>query len=136
MNELSPLGGSEREGELARRAKRSRPGAYGACDDEGRGLLDAPIRGDEDIAPYGDRRARCAVGAAPCGRPQSLPPGGEGGPQGRMRGRRAGRLLSTESPVLAARRRRNLPIDKDTQTENVAEQTPIPERKNRKENSA
>ena len=64
MSELSPLGGSEREGELAQRAKRGRPGAYGACDDEGashvaargrtlcaptdsaypvwRGLLDAP----------------------------------------------------------------------------------------------
>ena len=34
MRELSPLGESEREGELARRAKRDRPGAYGACDDE------------------------------------------------------------------------------------------------------
>ena len=42
MRELSPLGESEREGELARRAKRDRPGAYGACDDKGRGILDAP----------------------------------------------------------------------------------------------
>ena len=31
MSELSPPGGSEGEGELPRRGKRSRPGAYGAC---------------------------------------------------------------------------------------------------------
>ena len=35
MSEFSPLrGGNEGEGELLRRSKRSRPGAYGACDDE------------------------------------------------------------------------------------------------------
>ena len=38
MSELSPLGGSEGEGELPRRGKRSRPGAYGAC------LKGAPAR--------------------------------------------------------------------------------------------
>ena len=38
MSEFSPLrGGNEGEGELLRRSKRSRPGAYGACDDEERG---------------------------------------------------------------------------------------------------
>ena len=31
MSELSPPGESEGEGELPRRGKRSRPGAYGAC---------------------------------------------------------------------------------------------------------
>ena len=72
MSELSPLGESEREGELARRAKRDRPGAYGACDDEGRGLLDAPpVRADEDIGPYGWQRTGIFVGAAPCGRPRA-----------------------------------------------------------------
>ena len=35
MSEFSPLrGGNEGEGELLRRSKRSRPGAYGACNDE------------------------------------------------------------------------------------------------------
>ena len=72
MRELSPPGGSEREGELAQRAKRDRPGAYGACDDEGRGLLDAPpVRADEDIGPYGWQRTGIFVGAAPCGRPRA-----------------------------------------------------------------
>ena len=28
------MGGNEGEGELLRRSKRSRPGAYGACDDD------------------------------------------------------------------------------------------------------
>ena len=34
MSKFSPLGGNEGEGELLRRSKRSRPGAYGACADE------------------------------------------------------------------------------------------------------
>ena len=59
MSELSPSGGSEREGELAQRAKRDRPGAYGACDDEG---------------------------AASWTRRKPSPHRGEGGPKGRMRG--------------------------------------------------
>ena len=34
MSKFSPLGGNEGEGELLRRSKRSRPGAYGVCADE------------------------------------------------------------------------------------------------------
>ena len=52
MSELSPSGGSEREGELAQRAKRGRPGAYGACDDEGAAPCGRP-RAGEDTGPYG-----------------------------------------------------------------------------------
>ena len=84
MSELSPSGGSER---------------YGVCDDEGRGLPGAPdlplggkvarpkavtdegasvchVLGGHAGPPLQDGRAGYAVGAAPCGRPQSLPPTG------------------------------------------------------------
>ena len=84
MSELSPSGGSE---------------GYGACDDEGRGLPGAPdlplggkvarpkavtdagasvchVLGGHAGPPLQDGQTRYIVGAAPCGRPQSLPPTG------------------------------------------------------------
>ena len=79
MSELSPLGGSEREGELAQRAKRGRPGAYGACDDEGAVPCGRP-RAGEDTGPYGQQRTEIFVGAAPmCAPAQPSPHRGEGG---------------------------------------------------------